>query len=746
MKHSLILPIFFILFLASISFATFNSSAYLYVQTINLSTNTTEPLINFPNVFVVNTTDSNLWSATCKNVVITDNQSNPLNYEIDSGCGTGSTVIKVGMNITQNATILIYEGNTGSSGNDNPIAMWKAANATSVWEFNNNLNDVLGNNSLSANGAISYVSNNNDYCRYGTCVNLTTNAFLIANVAKTPVGTEAHTFSAWTMQGGGGGANPVLFSFGAGQTRYFYGIAGMTSMRVEGAASFATTNPDSSGTKIEYFFSRYAGTESGARINGSNNSGSVGAGATTAGNLSIGSGKALDMWSGTGAYIDEARFYGEPKSNNWSKAEYEQNYSDFGTTINNASASLIGVCNSALNTSSAVYRFFDISNLNSINGTLMFNGAITRPDGSTTPLMFSSSNNTVYICITPSNATLYFSGTATYSSTGFTQILDTISNKTFNSTPFSKDVLMTNISSGAYYTFIVQNAYGAIIPNAAITAYRFLSTNSTWVQIQTAMTDSTGSAIFFLVPTQLYNFSVSATGYTPLLFSFTPATTYTIIIQFQQAIPVSPPNWQVINDTSYSITPTSGYYNSSITISYQIANNASQLSSWGMYIYQYNGSNTSLVFSTTNLTTNGGTMNYLAQPNNTYTVYAWFQRNNASNFSISPSFYALRNGSTGLAYVREQLANPLVITGWTYYFIALCISLGIGIVLYKFGSGASAVGALISLWGFTILAPPSMYLFTSYLGTTPLNIVLYIPTFLLTLATLAVLYITSYGV
>lgn len=400
----------------------------------------------------------------------------------------------------------------------------------------------------------------------------------------------------------------------------------------------------------------------------------------------------------------------------------------------------LSLCNQTLSTAqSIIYKFYDASTLANINATT--SSLITYSNGSSTTI--TSTNATAYICIAPPVLSVNATIGETFSSTGYQTLTNARPSTNYSNNTITYNVYLTNSSLGAYYTLLIENAYGAPIQGATVVAYHFQTSNSTWLYMQTITSDSTGSAVFFLVPANLYNFTVSASGYTSFTFSLTPATQYVIPVMFAQSVSNLPQNWSIINDTYVSISPAGGYYNSSQTLTYTIQNNNSNLSSWGMNIYKNNGTNTSLVYSGSSVVATGGTLTYVATANATYYLNAWFLHLNYTNFTIQPFSYYITSQRVGLPYISQLLQNTNAINGWTFYAIALLISLLIGIALYQFGSGASAIGALISLWVFTMVAPATMVVFTSPFG---FAVSPFIASFILTIGTLAGLYLTSYGV
>jgi len=237
-----------------------------------------------------------------------------------------------------------------------------------------------------------------------------------------------------------------------------------------------------------------------------------------------------------------------------------------------------------------------------------------------------------------------------------------------------------------------------------------------------------------------YRINVSAAGYKMVNFTIVSASITTITVQMTSLSTTNLTGFQAWQDTEYLVSPNSGFYNTSQTLSFQVANNASTLDSWGMFIVKTNGSTSTVVFNSTSTVATGGTMTYVANPNATYTVYANFKRQGDNKYNIMPVVYHISTQSVGLAAIRDSLAGGNVISGWTFYFIASCISIGIGLAIYRFsgGSSVSAIGGVASLFFFSYLAPPDMYLFGSFV--TPM-----MATITIAVGTIAAVYVTSNG-
>jgi hypothetical protein len=412
------------------------------------------------------------------------------------------------------------------------------------------------------------------------------------------------------------------------------------------------------------------------------------------------------------------------------------------------------LCNASITQPSINYSFYDAATLAPLNATLSATYSYLNKSSS-----FTQTNNTSIACILPSTASVQATALETINATGYYGITNVAPLQTYNNTSIARSFGLVNVSSGAFYTFQVQNAFAVPIQNASIAGYHYISSNNSWVNFQNVLSDSFGQAIFFLIPGNLYNFSVQATGYNNLTFSFTPSSQTTIIVQLTATSSnVSPTNPMWFN-VYYSINPASGYYNTTQTLSFAVVSNTSNLTSYGMSITRFNSTNTTTVYNQTRTNPSGANLSYVASPSATYVMYAWYLLNGSQNFSIPPVSYYITNQSVGMAQVRNMLGTGTVVSGWTYYFFALAIAIIVGIGINHFvgaGAGVSALGALAVLTFFTILAPPNMWVISTLgancntldpFGNLQLGCISpWLITLTIGIGTIAAFYVTQFGV
>lgn len=355
-------------------------------------------------------------------------------------------------------------------------------------------------------------------------------------------------------------------------------------------------------------------------------------------------------------------------------------------------------------------------------------------------ITFNATNVSYHaICIFPPNLSLNISLFVTANSAQHFQKTQTltinISNATQNITIF-----LTSSLTSAFYTFQTINVYNAPIAGSNITLERLNQVTNQYEVVQSGTTDITGSLSVPLQQFISYRMNITSTGYNFESFFIVPASQTTIQIVLTQNTTTNIQSLNAFGNVYYNITPAAGYYNTSKTLTFFVQSNISNLESWGMYITITNGSNVTKVFDQTSTNAAGGTLSYVANPSKTYVVYGWFKASNNTNFTIAPVYYFINNQSVGLAWVRNQLSGDRAVSGWTFYFIALAVSVCIGIGINRLmgvGTSAAALGALVCLTFFSLLAPPNMVIFGIL---TP-----FMATVLIGAVTLAVIYLTHYG-
>lgn len=406
-------------------------------------------------------------------------------------------------------------------------------------------------------------------------------------------------------------------------------------------------------------------------------------------------------------------------------------------------ASGIYACNSTINTPTINYSFYDQANLNAINATLSATYSINSSNGSIKTTSYSAVTNTTQtICIGPSTGSFSAIASENVNALGYAPISQISPAQTYNSTLTIRQIGLINSSSGAYYTFQVSNQFSALLPGVTVLGTHFLTANNTWISIGGQTTDSTGSVIFFLIPSQLYNFTFSLSNYNTVNFQFTPAgvTTIPVILTFNTSANVN--NIDAIwADTNYTITPQPGYYRIAQNITFNVTSNISGLLSSGLVIIRTINGTQVTVYSSSSTNANTGQFTYQANPNASYIIYPWFyhapiNNNIIGNYSVSPKGYQIGVAPTGsLAHIGQLLQVGNVIGPWAYFFLILLGSALGGLFVGKFFPAASGYAGLIVLWGLTYLWPGGV-LFSF--------VTIFVASTGVTLLSLAVAYLTQW--
>lgn len=159
----------------------------------------------------------------------------------------------------------------------------------------------------------------------------------------------------------------------------------------------------------------------------------------------------------------------------------------------------------------------------------------------------------------------------------------------------------------------------------------------------------------------------------------------------------------VWGDVTFSLTPNTNFVNVSTNVTFLIASNLSKLDFYGMNITFYNFStgNTTLVYSQlVNSSPGGGTLQYLMGYNGTYRILVYFSEN--GQLFVMP--WVIQFGTNqGIQNVANQLQGNPPISGFAWYFIALCVAVIVAGFVSRFtvlGAGWAAIGVL---WVFSLL-------------------------------------------
>jgi hypothetical protein len=157
--------------------------------------------------------------------------------------------------------------------------------------------------------------------------------------------------------------------------------------------------------------------------------------------------------------------------------------------------------------------------------------------------------------------------------------------------------------------------------------------------------------------------------------------------------------------------------------------------------YSVNGTDT-LVYSNNSIASIGGSMFYTANQTGTYFVTPWFIETGFAQYT-PPNVVYIYGNQTGLAKGGALLQTGTVISGFSYYLIAIVLAMmaALWVSQYTGGAGAAIVG-LVILAGATILWPDAPVV--NLMGKADITATMM--TVLVGLVTIAAIYISQYGV
>ena len=246
---------------------------------------------------------------------------------------------------------------------------------------------------------------------------------------------------------------------------------------------------------------------------------------------------------------------------------------------------------------------------------------------------------------------------------------------------------------GIYYAFVVSDYNNLPLSNVMVTASRYI--NGSYLPIEQEITDSTGTANFFLDFTNEYQVIVSAGGYVSLVFYLTPSTINRVTYVKLQS--TGAPGAQLVNFTtvlngvSMQIAPNQQYQNDSFTVQFIISDSQTALENFSMAVYFRNATGSYLLSSQTLFSASGATLLYItSNRSGYYDVYTQFKKSNYSLY-VNPvkSYYI--TGGTGFAF--QPGAFNLSWASTTLQLVAIMITIIVMIFFARFSvTGAAFIG------------------------------------------------------
>jgi hypothetical protein len=378
-------------------------------------------------------------------------------------------------------------------------------------------------------------------------------------------------------------------------------------------------------------------------------------------------------------------------------------YGDYNFTANNTQRIVKGgifACDANSTTETLNITAIDVTAVPIPNSTVIINYQFTY--NNSRAITGTTINDSHIFCLDASNSSYYgVSAVTTVSATGYTakNLIETLD---FTTVKLDKPVILLNGSAASYYTFTIINDYSIGIPAANFYVYDSGLTSLLDYQV-TNPDGTTAVSLTTLVPVVI---NVTATGYQPYAFNFTPSTITSIRVKltFDTTTPLVIPVYEEqFNNISWGISPDNQTtFNQSFNITYFV--NATNLSYFGMKIVRnFNGTYTT-VYDTNSTNSTGGVLQYTATQNGTYSVAVYLKPPSQAEYKPFPKMYYL-NTRSGLALAGQNLGLGNIFSGWGYYFLIVVFAMVAGGFASKFSLEGAAFISLLVLWFGTLVWP-----------------------------------------
>lgn len=305
----------------------------------------------------------------------------------------------------------------------------------------------------------------------------------------------------------------------------------------------------------------------------------------------------------------------------------------------------------------------------------------------------SVSNGSSIVYLTPTNAVAFTSlpqGAVTIIVSNSSYAQRTYYATIAGTTAIVLNTYLLPLSMGSYIIFNTRTNAGNSIMGANIAVTKFIG--GSWVTVGQQLTDSTGSANFFLSPVTSYGVIVQAAGYNTVVVNVTPAySPITIIMVSGNGTTYYPGFWF---NVAFYLTPTGSvldYSNQTQKINFTVKDYAANITSFSLSIY-FNS--TLIYFSNNTGNASGGSI--VATMNNTYyfnlgstypQVYVFGQINKAGFAPVNVSATYLIANVTYSPYSLQGALDYTATMPQLHFFIVLLGLAALIVIPSLFGGG-----------------------------------------------------------
>lgn len=261
---------------------------------------------------------------------------------------------------------------------------------------------------------------------------------------------------------------------------------------------------------------------------------------------------------------------------------------------------------------------------------------------------------------------------------------------------------------GNYYTFTVKDAYGQLVPDVLVSAYRFIPNVNVQGIVAQGVSDFAGTVTLYLQPFVPYTLVVTSSNYATISSLYTPGTNTNPVIQLGAtgAQTIVMPNWYYeVNDISWTTTPQNLTVYNATNVTFQISAAHSDLLYFGFNVSRANYSNlTAVCNQQINSSPGGGILNCSITVPGNYLIQPFWRVQNYSERNPVPKTLTYSNG-TMFQSAFDTFAASQPIGPWGFYAIALVIAMIAGGWVARYTIDGAGLIVCAVLWFFTLFNP-----------------------------------------